>query len=193
MTLRENFNDIKTMNEDMPHYYELFFNEITKQNADVVVELGVRSGISTMAFMYAVECTGGFLYSYDKDIIESADPHHLCIYERLGKDVEYLYRRIWRFKLGNSLVVHEDFRDNECDVVFIDTDHNKEQIYNELSLWYPKLQHTGCFLMHDVIHPSFNIKEGINKFLFEHPELHYDEFSYTDTGIGRITRNEFSS
>jgi predicted O-methyltransferase YrrM len=101
----------------------------------VIIELGVRSGLSTGAFLAAVE-RGGEVWSVDVDqpVVPQdwwSDPH-------------------WHFQQGDDL--DPGIRANlpaEADIVFIDTSHEYQQTLDELDAYYPRVLPGGMVLMHD--------------------------------------------
>lgn len=187
MNLKQNLDSLVLIPSDinalLPALYE------RARSKQVVVELGVRGGVSTQALLCGVAEGTGKLYSYDiEDIITGAHVYFngTSFFERLDYTDPYIKER-WKFKQVSSLEVYKDWPDESIDVLFIDTDHTKEQIYKELTLWVPKVKRDGCILMHDVCVPRFDLKLGVNQYLSEHPELDYDELTYNN-GLGIITK-----
>ena len=45
--------------------------------------------------------------------------------------------------VGKSLDVVNKFEDNSIDFVFIDADHEEEEVHKDLQAWYPKVRHEG--------------------------------------------------
>jgi hypothetical protein len=106
----------------------------------VVVELGVRSGNSTLALLNALDRIGrGRLYSVD---IEPCEGAHATI---LAAD---LYDR-WYFKLGDSVPFSKDV--GPCDIVFVDTSHEYQQTILEIDAWSPLVNPGGKMIFHDTL------------------------------------------
>jgi predicted O-methyltransferase YrrM len=97
----------------------------------VVVELGVRSGNSTAAFLAAVDEHGGHVYSVD------------CC----RPQVSWFGHPQWTFRLGDDMTLVDDAPD--CDVLFIDTSHHYRHTLAELEAFVPKVRPGGVVLMHD--------------------------------------------
>lgn len=97
-----------------------------------IIELGVRTGNSTAAFLAAVEEHGGSVWSVDID------------YPR----VPWTAHPQWLFILGDDLLVVDDLP-AEADVVFIDTSHHYSQTLAELAAYVPKVKPGGVVLLHD--------------------------------------------
>lgn len=97
----------------------------------VVIELGVRSGNSTSAFLAAVEEHGGHVYSVD-----------------IGRpSVPWHGHPQWTFQLGDDLALVDGLP--ECDVLFIDTSHHYRHTWDELEAYVPKVRPGGVVLLHD--------------------------------------------
>lgn len=97
----------------------------------VVVELGVRSGNSTAAFLAAVEQHGGHVYSVD-----------------LGRPpVPWHGHEQWTFILSDDLAAADQLP--ACDVLFIDTSHHYGHTLTELEVYVPKVRPGGVVLLHD--------------------------------------------
>ena len=108
----------------------------------VMVELGVRSGHSTMALLNALERSGrGGLWSID---IEECPDAHTRV-----RDVGLSHR--WHFMRGES-----DYREftreiGPCDVVFVDTSHEYDRTVRELNAWAPLVRLGGHLVLHDTL------------------------------------------
>ena len=150
----------------------------------IIVELGVRAGLSTQAFLaYNSENPGTKLYSYDVREIQPQSHYKNCgIFERLPDSTNYDF---WEFKIGDSLVVHNDWEDESIDMLFIDTKHKTKQIRKELEAWHSKMKHNGMILMHDVTLEKAELKKGIEMFQDSHPSFKYMECSYNN-GLGML-------
>jgi predicted O-methyltransferase YrrM len=97
----------------------------------VVIELGVRSGNSTAAFLAAAELFDGHVYSVD-----IARPH-----------VPWFGHPRWSLFIGDDLDVADELP--ECDVLFVDTSHQYQQTRDELAIYGAKVRTGGVILMHD--------------------------------------------
>lgn len=98
----------------------------------LVIELGVRSGMSTAAFLAAVEEHGGHVWSVD--IVPPRIP--------------WQAHPNWTLLIGDDLTLDQELPDG-VDVVFIDTSHTYAQTQAELELYADKLRPGGVFLLHD--------------------------------------------
>lgn len=98
-----------------------------------VIELGVRGGMSTAAFLAAQEVAGGELWSVD---IEA--PQVPPTWQDAG----------WTFVLGDDLAVVDQLPD-DVDVVFIDTVHTYSHTLAELMTYSDKVRPGGVIVCHD--------------------------------------------
>ncbi len=102
----------------------------------VIIELGVRSGQSTSAFLAGIAGNGGELWSCDIDQPSVPDhwhglpQWHLLVADDLGAEAQ-----AWL--------------PAQCDVLFVDTSHTVEQTRRELETYVPRVKPGGVVLMHD--------------------------------------------
>jgi predicted O-methyltransferase YrrM len=124
--------DLRTqMWSDIQGHLKFMRDTVASETADVVVELGARSGFSTVALLAGVEATGGRLYSVD---IETPQwPEEMWSHPQLT------------FIQGDDLSVRDQIP-QEIDVLFIDTSHHYEQTLAELYLYGESAR---VILMHD--------------------------------------------
>ncbi len=122
-----------------------------------VIELGVRSGNSTVAFLAALEQHGGHLWSVD-----ITQPR-----------VPWLNHPQWTLRVGDDLLLADELPD-DVDIVFIDTSHHYLQTCAELALYVPKVKPGGVALLHDVelkhpegtqpTDPAFPVRTAVDQF-----------------------------
>ncbi len=101
-------------------------------NAQHVIELGSRSGVSTVAWLYALEQTGGRLTSVDLDQAPEIGTY--------GH---------WRHIRGNDLDPGLLVGLAPADIVFIDTSHALQQTRDELAAYLPLVRKGGVICGHD--------------------------------------------
>jgi predicted O-methyltransferase YrrM len=133
-TPKERFLDELMGDSDMKFHLNFIFN-MSKGN---MLELGVRSGVSTSALLHAAETHNGHLWSIDKD--------GGCA--SIFKDCPY-----WTFIHGDSTdreKAVESGLPGELDVIFIDTEHRYNQVIMELLTWSNFLKQDGIIMVHDV-------------------------------------------
>jgi predicted O-methyltransferase YrrM len=109
--------------------YSPYMRRIAQGN---VLEIGVRYGVSTAAFILGVEANGGHLYSIDI------------------KDCSNLYNHPqWTFLQGNS----HDMDLSAVpflDILFIDGDHSYSGTLADLIRFTPYVKRGGLIMCHDV-------------------------------------------
>ena len=108
-----------------------------------IVELGVRTGNSTSAFLAALEVhRSGNLWS-----IDIADPQ---------VPDEWFELPYWSFLKADALSPEAmDWAPKTIDVLFIDLDpHSYEQTFAALSMWAPRVAPGGVILLHDTEYPQ---------------------------------------
>lgn len=138
------------------------FVEMVKQgNATKVLELGTRTGVSTIAWLHALEGTGGHLWSVDID----AKP-------AIGDWPN------WTFIRGDdeSDEVLSQLPD-KVDICFLDTSHHYEHTLRELRLYKSQVKPGGLIVCHDTelpvpegapsTDPIYPVKRAIEKFVAE--------------------------
>lgn len=121
---------------DMHDHIDRLMGVVRETNAANVIELGVRKGVSTVAFLAALEETDGRLWSCDRN------PH------RVGPEIARHPR--WSFVLGDDVdPAIARLAPEPCDVLFIDTSHTLEHTWQELALYGPKVRSGGAIVCHD--------------------------------------------
>lgn len=138
---------IKDNRSDIGHYLP-FLRENAKGN---ILEIGVRGGASTAAFLLGLEKHGGCLYSVDIEDCRVFTP-----------------REDWKFLKASSRD-HKavlDFVPDAIDVLFIDGDHSREGFVNDLHTYSKLVRPGGMIICHDTdtsSNPDYTIEKG-------HPE-----------------------
>jgi hypothetical protein len=102
-----------------------------------IVEIGVRTGNSTCAFLAALEVDRrGTLWSIDLDEPDVPDEWH---------DLD-----CWQFHQGDSRgMPAREWGPLEIDCLFIDGDHRYGHVLEDLRSWAPRVRKGGVILMHD--------------------------------------------
>jgi len=164
--------------------YEMVVSYGTRKNDDItIVELGVRGGSSTIAFLSALEkLKKGKLWSCD------IDP----LMEELNRKVIdgglYDYWYFWR---GDSVEFADSyFSKRQVDIVFIDTSHEFSQTTKEIDKWSQKIKDGGKMIFHDTLSRYDGVSVPIELFV----EKNSSEWDYYNiditTGLGILTRKK---
>jgi cephalosporin hydroxylase len=116
---------------DIAPHFPTFARLVAEHNVRAVIELGVRTGQSTAAWLYHVGRRGQV---WSVDIEEPRLPP----------------RTAWTFVLGDDLdpAVLEQLP-GLVDLVFIDTDHAYAHTLAELDLYGPRVRPGGVIVLHD--------------------------------------------
>lgn len=173
--LEQRYTDACDTPSDIYLHLPKFVDMVDEMGATTVVELGTRSGVSTVAWLYALE-RFGTLTSVDIDPAPDIGtyPH-------------------WQFVQGDdcSLEVFDQIPDN-VDIVFIDTSHDHTHTLRELNLYRWKVRPGGRIVLHDtelahpenVTGPAFPVKKAVVEFCAENGfEWHNDPECF---GLGTI-------
>ena len=142
---------------DIFEHLPTFVRLVRERNALHVLELGTRTGVSTVAWLYALRETGGRLTSVD---IDERPP--------IG---DYPH---WTFVQGDDMdpAVFADLE--PADIVFLDTSHHFEHTLRELNLYRHLVKPGGLIVCHDTelarpegsprSDPPFPVRTAIERF-----------------------------
>lgn len=127
-----------------------------EMDASHVIELGTRTGVSTVAWLYALEQTGGWLTSIDIDAKPDIGDH-----------------AHWKFIQGDDTDPAIYGQLDPADIVFIDTSHLYEHTLIELNLYRWLVKPGGKLVLHDTElaqpigappRPRFPVRTAIQEF-----------------------------
>lgn len=164
---------------DIQGHLQFLHDVVTEERARRVVELGVRDGNSTSAFLSGLEQKRhGDAHLWSVDIVPINAP---AAWWRSG---------LWTFIFDNDLKVR-DYVPEDIDILFIDTSHHYDHTLAELRLYGPR---SKTILLHDVDlerphgaprgDPPFPVRAAINAWLQETTrKVEFREGSY---GLGVI-------
>lgn len=130
--LEARYRELCEMPSDVYLYLPLFVELVGALKAQHVIELGTRTGVSTVAFLYGLEGTGGRLTSVDIDPAPEIGEHDH-----------------WTFVQGDDCDPEVFSALEPADIVFIDTSHTYEHTLRELGLYRWLVKPGGVMLLHD--------------------------------------------
>jgi predicted O-methyltransferase YrrM len=166
---------------DIQEQMPLLYDAARRRPQVKVLELGVRNGNSTAAFLAAAEEAGGHVWSVDTDPV-AADTSS---WEASGR---------WTFLRGDDLEVTPEESPGvplRPDVLFIDTSHTYEHTLAELCRLVPSVAAGGVVLMHDTLltwdHPEYQVAKALDTFCGETGRS-WAEISGGRYGLGEIER-----
>jgi cephalosporin hydroxylase len=168
---------------DIVDHLPRLYDEACRDNV-TVIELGVRGGNSTAAFMAAAELHDGHVWSVD--INECSGP----------------WGKRWTFIQGDDMDPEVIAQLPECDVLFVDSSHHYEHTLAELKAYVPKVKDGGVVLLHDTElempymcppdDPPFPVTAALRTFIALTDPLAQVEWVSGCNGLGvyRIERGE---
>ena len=141
---------------DIVDHLPRFVAMVLDTNAQHVIELGTRTGVSTVAWLHGLEQTGGHLTSVDIDPAPAIGEHAQ-----------------WTFIQGDDCdpAVFGTLR--PADIVFIDTSHLYDHTLKELHLYRWLVKPGGFLVLHDTMlehpigapmKPRFPVRTAIEEF-----------------------------
>lgn len=147
--------------------------------AKIIIELGVRTGESTIPFLEALQVTDGHLWSVDSCACEDAKK----------KMKEYGLDGRWTFTMLDDLDYGRNVWDKSklADIIFIDTSHEYKQTKEEISLFEPLLRPGGLMMFHDTVSHAAGVLKPIQEFLIGHPGWKFDNFQNCN-GLGILRK-----
>jgi predicted O-methyltransferase YrrM len=172
--LAERYAQLCRERSDIYEHLPTFVRAVEDLNATRVIELGVRSGVSTIAWLYALE-NRGHLWSVDCSFPVPENGVHLLDPQGPLGVVPW-----WTFVLGYDTWPHvlNALPDDEVDAVFIDSNHTWELTHEELALYYPRVRAGGRIYLHDTAiettgnattpQPPYPVRTAMVEFCGEH-------------------------
>ena len=129
-------------------------------NKPVILEFGVRHGVSTEFFLNICEKNNGFLYSVDID--DSSKKFN---------------SNCWQFIHGrdDNFELVERFIPKKIDLIYIDSFHDAEHVAKIFYHYYPFLKKDGILLIDDVswlLYSKKNERDNFNSEINNHETFH---------------------
>lgn len=161
---------VSDINEHLPLLYSL------AMECNSVIEMGVRTGMSTRAFMLS----SAKLRSYDIELNDGV-MQLFTHAKQVGKDVEYIK--------ADTLNLEID----ECDMLFIDTLHTYKQLSEELKIHGNKAK--KYLIFHDTWyfgargeHGDIGLLAAIIQFMIENPHWKFKIHRVNNNGLTVLER-----
>ena len=171
---------LASWNSDICDHLETIYTNTIKAKPRVIVELGVRGGISSRALGCAALVTGATLIGIDID---------LCRYDFIPKSI---------FLQGDDVELAAKLHGilfGKVDVLFIDTSHLYEHTLAEIEAWFPMLSRKATVMLHDTNLNEISYKKdgtqgvgwdnsrGVIKALEAFFEMNFDETNDFDISV----------
>jgi len=119
-------------------YEEFLYKKALEMNAQLVYEVGVREGYSTVAILQALEQTGGRMISCDiQDYRQNIHAGRPIVSDR------------WTFIQIDS-IHFPAYLDEEADMIYIDGDHSYGAVRSDVIKLWPFLKVGGQMVLDDV-------------------------------------------
>ena len=138
MTVHDDYLNRCAGTSDIVGHLPYLFQRASAPEVGLILELGVRSGESTCAFLAALEQKqAGVLWSVD---VHSPDVP--AAWENFDQ---------WVFVRGDDMDSDVQARTPHLvDILFIDTSHRYRHTLDELTVYGPRVRQGGVILLHDV-------------------------------------------
>jgi predicted O-methyltransferase YrrM len=144
--LTDRYHALCSARTDISDHLPTFVNAVTELDATKVIEVGVRSGVSTIAWLHALEGRG-HLWSIDCAFPVQEQALGCLLLDPQGP---LGVLDFWTFILGYAhwpAVI--DAVPATADIVFIDANHVYEETLEELECYVPKVRPGGRVYLHD--------------------------------------------
>lgn len=146
-------------------------------NLKTILELGTRTGESTVAFLQAAKEIDGNVMSIDIDSCDEA--------KKLISDLGLT--DFWSFTQSDDLKLDWE---KPIDHLFIDTSHTYEQTLAELEKFTPFVKPGGIVSLHDIISCP-EVLSAINEYIKDKPHIKFYKFFHNNgLGVLRIKNTE---
>jgi cephalosporin hydroxylase len=161
---------------DVFEHLPTFVAAVEELKATKVIELGVRYGVSTIAWLYALEGVG-HLWSVDCSFPVAAPDSNTNLLDPQGPLGVCPW---WTFMLGYDIwpEILDALPKKGVDIVFLDTNHVYEETLVELELYYPRVRSGGRMFLHDTDlavtgnavtpQPPYPVRTAMEEFCAEH-------------------------
>lgn len=140
-----------------------------------IIELGVRSGNSTSAFLAAICEAGGHLWSADVNVPQVPEWWRELPWTVLTGDD--MAESVWKVIEAEAA---------PADVLFIDTSHELQHTLDELARYVPMVRPGGIVLMHDTEWQGREVAAALDKFCPERGLTWVNRTGYNGLGVINI-------
>lgn len=166
------------MSGDIHEHLVTLYSLVVGSDAKTVVELGVRTGQSTVALAEAVTFTQGVLHSVD--IADCSE-----VKKRLD---EYGIGSCWRFTQTDSRTFGRAWDASKpIDLVFLDTSHQYQDTVEEIAVFESLLKRGGLFVFHDTTSCPDGVLRPIQELMLRSPGWRFDNHEWC-AGLGILKK-----
>lgn len=149
----------------MEHFYQkiqgwfnfpkLYKSAVEKFDNAVFVEVGTWQGKSAAYMAVEIVNSKKNIKFYCVDTWKGSQEHRSdnlvktdTLYECFLQNINIVNHAIYPLRM-TSLEAAENFKNNSIDFVFIDAEHDYENVKKDMSAWFPKVKKGGIFAGHD--------------------------------------------
>ena len=182
------------MNKYIKKLNNFLINEIGQLENPLILEFGVKTGISTNIFLDICEKKNGKLFSIDVDDCSNVSKSNNWTFIKTRDDnFEFLQKKL----------------PDQFDLIYLDTIHTANHVEKIFYHYYQKLKINGLFIIDDIswipyvkdnyrntFYCEINNQETFNRILeiYRSNEKNFDlEFSFLDEGLAKIKKNNNNS
>ena len=135
-------NQVKYGPQDSDRHVLTCFSVAMQIHAKKILELGVRTGNTTLPFLCAAKELGGMVHSVDLDATTFRCPDDLRVY--------------WKFFQSDAISWLEQQRDQgaQYDLVYIDDWHAYDHVRRELEIIDSMVTPSSIILLHDLMYSN---------------------------------------
>lgn len=197
--LRDRYTELCEIPCDINEHLPTFAAAVEELDARRIIELGVRYGVSTIAWLYGLQHSGGHLWSVDCSFPVPANPTSTAGLDNvnlLDPQGELGVVEYWSFLLGYDTwpEILDMLPKKDVDIVFIDTNHVYKETLVELELYWPRVRRGGRIFLHDTDlyttanastpQPPYPVRTAMEEFCAEH-KLEFTN-NPNNSGLGTI-------
>lgn len=163
-----------TRHTDISDHLSTLYLLTVEFNLKKILELGTRTGESTIAFLQAAHEINGEVTSID------IDP---CLYAKKNIHELQLSDK-WKFIQNDDLKIEWN---DVIDHLFIDTSHTYEQTMAELKKFEPLVRSGGIITLHDIISCP-EVYYAINDYIADRKDIKFYKY-FHNSGLGILKKS----
>ena len=171
--MKNNYKEIDGWcGQEITHLYDKAIKEANDDS--VFVEVGCYKGKSTCYMIDAIKNSGKKINFFVVDNFSTLGDVKQEFEENLGEE----RLKSITFINEDSVEASKHFSNSSVDFIFIDTDHNANQLVKEISAWNDKIKNNGLISGHDYHH--FDLKETFDILNISIYKVIFSEIQFSD-------------
>ena len=160
--------------EGICDFQNIYSEMVGKFNNAVFVEIGTWKGKSAMYMAEQIKGSKKNIKFYTIDIYMYTEEHNrrgvrfaenTSFFDEVAKNLEPLKDYVTMLQ-GRSQDLYTQFEDNSIDFIFMDGNHDYEDVKEDIRKWFPKVKKGGYIGGHDYCEPSCGVKKAVDELLF---------------------------